>query len=83
MHETALVRDIVRRIEDLARATDACRVTGARVWLGGAEPPFSRAFPRAFRDRGARNDDRRSGAVDRGVERSRSPTGPARPAGER
>jgi len=34
MHETALVRDIVRRIEDLARATDACRVTGARVWLG-------------------------------------------------
>jgi hydrogenase nickel incorporation protein HypA/HybF len=34
MHETALVRDIVRRIGDLARATGAHRVTGARIWLG-------------------------------------------------
>jgi Zn finger protein HypA/HybF involved in hydrogenase expression len=34
MHETALVRDVVRRMEDLARATGARRVTGAKVWLG-------------------------------------------------
>jgi hydrogenase nickel incorporation protein HypA/HybF len=34
MHEIALVRDVVRRIEDLARATGARRVTGARIWLG-------------------------------------------------
>jgi hydrogenase nickel incorporation protein HypA/HybF len=34
MHETALVRDVVRRIEDLAGATGARRVTGAKVWLG-------------------------------------------------
>jgi hydrogenase nickel incorporation protein HypA/HybF len=34
MHETALVRDVVRRIEDLARSTGARRVTGAKVWLG-------------------------------------------------
>jgi hydrogenase nickel incorporation protein HypA/HybF len=34
MHETALVRDVVRRFEDLARATGARRVTGARLWLG-------------------------------------------------
>jgi hydrogenase nickel incorporation protein HypA/HybF len=34
MHETALVRDVVRRIEDLATAIGARRVTGARVWLG-------------------------------------------------
>jgi len=34
MHETALVRDVVRRIEDLASATGARRVTGAKVWLG-------------------------------------------------
>ena len=34
MHETALVRDVVRRIEDLARATGARRVTCARIWLG-------------------------------------------------
>ena len=34
MPETALVRDVVRRIDDLARATSARRVTGAKVWLG-------------------------------------------------
>ena len=34
MHEAALVRDVVRRIKDLARATSARRVTGAKVWLG-------------------------------------------------
>lgn len=34
MHETALVRDIVRRIDELARATNARRVTGAKIWLG-------------------------------------------------
>jgi len=34
MHETALVRDVVRRIEDLARVTGARGVTGARIWLG-------------------------------------------------
>ncbi len=34
MHETALVRDLVHRTEDLARSTGARRVTGAKVWLG-------------------------------------------------
>ena len=34
MHETALVRDVVRRIEDVARAAGARRVTGAKVCLG-------------------------------------------------
>ena len=34
MHETALVRDIVRRIDELARATNARRVTAAKIWLG-------------------------------------------------
>jgi hydrogenase nickel incorporation protein HypA/HybF len=34
MHETTLVRDIVRRIDDLARATNARRVIGAKIWLG-------------------------------------------------
>jgi len=34
MHETALVRDIVHRIEDLARVTGARRVLSAKVWLG-------------------------------------------------
>lgn len=34
MHETALVRDIVHRIEDLARATGVRRVDAAKIWLG-------------------------------------------------
>jgi hydrogenase nickel incorporation protein HypA/HybF len=34
MHETGLVRDVVRRIDDLARSTSARRVTRVRVWLG-------------------------------------------------
>jgi len=34
MHETALVRDVVHRIDDLARSTGSRRVTGAKVWLG-------------------------------------------------
>jgi hydrogenase nickel incorporation protein HypA/HybF len=34
MHETALVRDIVRRINELVHATTAGRVTGAKIWLG-------------------------------------------------
>jgi hydrogenase nickel incorporation protein HypA/HybF len=46
MHETALVRDVVRRIEDLARATSARRVTGAKVWLGA----LSHLSPELFRE---------------------------------
>jgi len=34
MHETALVRDIVRRMVELAQAAGARRVAGARIWLG-------------------------------------------------
>jgi hydrogenase nickel incorporation protein HypA/HybF len=34
MHETALVRDIVHRIEDLARSANSRRVFGVKVWLG-------------------------------------------------
>jgi hydrogenase nickel incorporation protein HypA/HybF len=34
MHETALVRDVVHRIADVARSTGARRVTRAKVWLG-------------------------------------------------
>jgi hydrogenase nickel incorporation protein HypA/HybF len=34
MHETALVRDVVRRIEDLVRSTGACRAVSVKIWLG-------------------------------------------------
>jgi len=34
MHETALVRDVVGRIGDLARSTRTRRVVRVKVWLG-------------------------------------------------
>ncbi|WP_287788186.1 hydrogenase/urease maturation nickel metallochaperone HypA [Acidiphilium sp.] len=34
MHETSLVRDLIRRIEQAAAAHGAARVSGVRVWLG-------------------------------------------------
>jgi hydrogenase nickel incorporation protein HypA/HybF len=46
MHETALVRDVVRRIDDLARATNARRVTSAKIWLGA----LSHLSPHHFRE---------------------------------
>jgi hydrogenase nickel incorporation protein HypA/HybF len=34
MQETALVRDVIHRIEDLARGMSARRVAAVKVWLG-------------------------------------------------
>lgn len=34
MHETGLVNDLVRKVEALARADGADKVTGVSVWLG-------------------------------------------------
>jgi hydrogenase nickel incorporation protein HypA/HybF len=45
MHETALVRDVVHRIEDLARSTGS-RVTRAKIWLGA----LSHLSPEHFRE---------------------------------
>lgn len=46
MHETALVRDLVRRVEDLARSTGARRVIRAKIWLGA----LSHLSPEHFRE---------------------------------
>ena len=48
MHETALVRDIVRRIDELARATNARRVTGAKIWLGALSHLSAQHFREHF-----------------------------------
>ena len=48
MHETALVRDVVRRIEDVARAAGARRVTGAKVWLGALSHVSAEHFREHF-----------------------------------
>jgi hydrogenase nickel incorporation protein HypA/HybF len=34
MHEAGLMRDLMRKINDLAAAENASRVTGVTVWLG-------------------------------------------------
>jgi hydrogenase nickel incorporation protein HypA/HybF len=48
MHETALVRDIVRQIEDLARGTNARRVAGVKVWLGALSDLSAEHFREHF-----------------------------------
>jgi hydrogenase nickel incorporation protein HypA/HybF len=48
MHETALVRDVVRRIEDLARTTHTSRVTGAKIWIGALSHLSSEQFREHF-----------------------------------
>ena len=55
MHETALVRDVVRRIEDFAQATGARRITGAKIWLGAlshlSAEHFREHYPLRRKDR--------------------------------
>ena len=46
MHETGVVRNLVRRLEQAARDAGAARVSGAVVWLG-ALTNFS---PKHFRE---------------------------------
>lgn len=46
MHETGLVRDLVRRLERAARDAGAERVSGAVVWLGA----LSNFSPEHFRE---------------------------------
>jgi hydrogenase nickel incorporation protein HypA/HybF len=49
MHETGIVRDLVRRMDQAAREAGATRVSGASVWLG-ALSQFSPAHFRAHFD---------------------------------
>jgi len=46
MHETALVRDVVRRMVELTQTTGACRVARAKIWLGA----LSHLSPEHFRE---------------------------------
>jgi hydrogenase nickel incorporation protein HypA/HybF len=47
MHETSLVRDIVRRIDDLARSTGS-RVRRAKIWLGALSHLSAEHFQEHF-----------------------------------
>jgi Zn finger protein HypA/HybF (possibly regulating hydrogenase expression) len=46
MHETGIVRDLVRRLEQAAREAGAERVSGVVVWLGA----LSQFSPAHFRE---------------------------------
>lgn len=46
MHETGIVRDLVRRLERAAREAGAERVSGVAVWLGA----LSQFSPAHFRE---------------------------------
>lgn len=46
MHETGIVKDLVRRMEDAAREAGAERIVAATVWLGA----LSQFSPAHFRE---------------------------------
>ena len=46
MHETGVVRDLIRRLEQAARGAGAERVSGAVVWLGA----LTNLSPEHFRE---------------------------------
>ena len=50
MHETGIVRDLVRRIEIAARDAGARRVVGATVWLGALSQFSAAHFREHFDD---------------------------------
>jgi hydrogenase nickel incorporation protein HypA/HybF len=63
MHETGIVRDLVRRLEQAAREAGAERVSGAAVWLG-ALSHFSPAHFREHFEEDARGTLAEGAALD-------------------
>ncbi|HXY47322.1 MAG TPA: hydrogenase maturation nickel metallochaperone HypA [Thermoplasmata archaeon] len=47
MHEEAMVRDLVRKVEEVARSEGGIRVTRVRLWVGA----LSHLTARGLRDR--------------------------------
>lgn len=73
MHETGIVRDLMRRLEQAAREASAERVSGVAVWLGA----LSHFSPRHFREH---FEDAARGTIAEGaalaIEASDDPTHP-------
>lgn len=73
MHETALVRDVVHKMVELARSTGARRVTRATIWLGA----LSHLSPEHFREHFAvEARDTLAGAAVLEIEMSEDPHDP-------
>jgi hydrogenase nickel incorporation protein HypA/HybF len=49
MHEAALMSNLMRRIEDAAKAERARRITGVSVWLGALSHLSAEHFAEHFR----------------------------------
>lgn len=50
MHETGMVRDLLRRITEAAAANEASRVVEVRVWLGALSHLSAEHFREHFED---------------------------------
>jgi hydrogenase nickel incorporation protein HypA/HybF len=53
MHEASLMKNLMARIEDIARAENARRVTGVSVWLGALSHMSAAHFTEHFEDTAA------------------------------
>jgi hydrogenase nickel incorporation protein HypA/HybF len=60
MHETGIVRDLVRQLENVARDAGAVAVSGVEVWLGA----LSQFTPHHFREH---FDDEAKGTIAEGA----------------
>ncbi|MCB2060049.1 MAG: hydrogenase maturation nickel metallochaperone HypA [Novosphingobium sp.] len=60
MHETGIVRDLVRRLESVAADAGASAVSGVEVWLGA----LSQFTPHHFREH---FDDEAKGSIAEGA----------------
>jgi hydrogenase nickel incorporation protein HypA/HybF len=50
MHETGMIRDLVRRIETEARGAGVARISGVAVWLGALSQMSERHFREHFEE---------------------------------
>ena len=51
MHEEALLRDLMRKIEEIARANGSVRVRRVRVWIGALSHLSEQQLCRGWSDR--------------------------------
>lgn len=63
MHEASLMKDLMRRIQSIADAEGAERITGVQVWLGALSHMSPEHFSEHF-EAAARNTPAQGAALD-------------------
>ena len=53
MHEASLMKNLMRQLDELAKAEDAKRITGVSVWLGALSHMSAAHFTEHFEDSSA------------------------------